>query len=77
MPSLTHPLQHSGKDITSDALEEHEGKVSLGGRNIINLRFPIDNESLAEEDQELEVLIGSLNKTCTRYKVNVFLRRPN
>ena len=25
--------------IMSDALEEHDGKVSIGGRNITNLRF--------------------------------------
>ena len=28
--------------IMSDALEEHDGKVSIGGRNITNLRFADD-----------------------------------
>ena len=28
--------------IISDALEEHDGKVSIGGRNITNLRFADD-----------------------------------
>ena len=31
------------------ALEEHDGKVSIGGRNIINLRFADDIDALAEE----------------------------
>ena len=44
----------------SDALEEHDGKVSIGGRNITNLRFAID--ALAEEEQELEALVESLDK---------------
>ena len=33
----------------SDALEEHDGKVSIGGRNITNLRFADDIDALAEE----------------------------
>ena len=28
--------------IMSEALEEHDGKVSIGGRNITNLRFADD-----------------------------------
>ena len=51
----------------SDALEEHDGKVSIGGRNITNLRFADDIDALAEEEQELEALVESLDKTCTRY----------
>ena len=53
----------------SDALEEHDGKVSIGGRNITNLRFADDIDALAEEEQELEALVESLDKTCTRYKM--------
>ena len=55
----------------SDALEEHDGKVSIGGRNITNLRFADDIDALAEEEQELEVLVESLDKTCTRYKMEI------
>ena len=36
--------------IMSDALEEHDGKVSIGGRNITNLRFANDIDALAEEE---------------------------
>ena len=48
--------------IMSDALEEHDGKVSIGGRNITNLRFADDIDALAEEEQELEALVESLDK---------------
>ena len=48
--------------IMSDALEEHAWKVSIGGRNIINLRFADDIDALAEEEQELEALVESLEK---------------
>ena len=57
--------------IMSDALEEHDGKVSIGGRNVINLRFADDIDALAEEEQELEALVESLDKTCTRYKMEI------
>ena len=55
----------------SDALEEHDGKVSIGGRNITNLRFADDIDALGEEEQELEALVESLEKTCTRYKMEI------
>ena len=52
-----------------DALEEHDGRVSIGGRNVTNLRFADDIYALAEEEQELEALIKILDKTCTMYKM--------
>ena len=36
------------KRIISDALEEHDGQVSIGDRNITNLRFANDRDALAE-----------------------------
>ena len=54
-----------------DALEEHDGKISIGGRNITNLRFSEDIDALAEEEQELEALVESLDKTCKRYKMEI------
>ena len=52
MSSVTHPLQHFSR-IMFDALEEHDGKVSIGGRNITNVWFADDIDALAEEEQEL------------------------
>ena len=46
MSSVTHPLQHFFERIMSDSLEEHDGKVSIGGRNITNLRFADDIDVL-------------------------------
>ena len=43
----------------------------MGSRNITNLRFADDIDALAEEEQELEALVESLDKTCTRYKVEI------
>ena len=57
--------------IMSDAQEEHDGKVSIGGRNITNLRFADDIDAVAEEEQELETLLESLDKTFTRYQMEL------
>ena len=55
----------------SDAPEEYDGKVSIGCRNITNLRFADGIDALAEEEQELEALVESLDKTCTKYKMEI------
>ena len=61
--------------IMSDALEEHDGEVSIGGRKNTNLRFADDIDALAEEEQELEALVESLEKTCTRYKMEISAKK--
>ena len=43
----------------------------IGDRNITNLRFADDIDALAEKEQELEALVESLDKTCTRYKMEI------
>ena len=55
----------------SDALEDHDGKVSISARNTANLRFADDIYALAEEGQEPEAVVESLDKTCTRYKMKI------
>ena len=57
--------------IMSDALEEHDVKVSIGRRNFTNLRFTDDIDALAEEEQELEALVESLDKTCAGFKMEI------
>ena len=36
----------------TDALEDHEGTVSIGGRTITNLRFADDIDGLAGEEED-------------------------
>ena len=50
----------------SDALEDHEGTVSIGGRTITNLRFADDIDGLAGEE-ELANLVERLDKASTTY----------
>ena len=46
----------------TDALEDHEGTVSCGGRTITNLRFAGDIVGLAGEEEELANLVGVLTQ---------------
>ena len=51
MPSFTHPLQHFSLSNMSNALKEHDGKVSIGGRNITNLRFADDIDAVMKKNR--------------------------
>ena len=53
------------------ALEEQDRMVITGGRNITNMRFADDIDALAEEEQEQKTLVGSPDKNCTRYKMEI------
>ena len=46
--------------IMTDALENHEGSVSIGGRTITNLRFADDIDALVGKEDELVKLINHL-----------------
>ena len=49
----------------TDALEDHEGTVSIGGRTITNLYFVDDIDGLAGEEEELAKLVERLDKAST------------
>ena len=51
----------------TDALQDHEGTVSNGGRTITNLRFADDIYGLAGEEEELANLVERLDKASTAH----------
>ena len=57
--------------IITDALEEHDIKVSIDGRNITSRRFADYIDAVAEGEPELEALAENFDKTCTRYKMEI------
>ena len=57
--------------ITTNALEDHEGTVSIGGRTITNLRFADDIDGLAGEKEELAKLVECLDKASTAYGMEI------
>ena len=54
-----------------DALEDHGGTVSIGGRTITNIRFADDIDGLAGEEEELAKLVERLDKACTAYGMGI------
>ena len=57
--------------IMTDALEDHDGTVSIGGRTITNLRFSDDIDGLAGQEQALVKLVNHLEKTSTAYGMQI------
>ena len=57
--------------IMTDALENHEGTVKIGGRTITNLRFADDIDGLAGKKEELENLVKKVETTSTAYGMEV------
>lgn len=57
--------------IMTEALDQHEGTVSIGGRTITNLRFADDIDGLAGEEQELQDLVQRLDTTSSRFGMEI------
>ena len=54
----------------TDALEDHEGTVCIGGRTITNLHFADDIDGLAGEE-ELANLVQHVDKASTAYGMEI------
>ena len=61
----------------TDALEDHEGTVSIVGRTITSLRFADDIDVLAGEEEELANLVERLDKASTLTAWISVPRRPS
>ena len=57
--------------IMTDALENHEGTVSIRGRTITHLRFADDIDGLAGEEKELAKSVERLDKASTAYGMEI------
>ena len=55
----------------ADALNDHEGTVSIGGRTITNLRFADDIDRLAGRKGWLANLVERLDKTSTAFGMQI------
>ena len=55
----------------SEVLDDHEGRVGIGGQLITNFRFADDIVVNADEEEEAGVQLGRLYKSTTRYKIEI------
>ena len=63
---LSHTLFNISQErIMTEALEDHEGTVSIRGRTITNFRFADDIDGLAGEEEEIANLVECLYKAST------------
>lgn len=61
----------------TDALENQQGAVSIGGRTITNLRFADDIDGLAGSEQKLENLVRQLDRFATAYGFEISANKTN
>ena len=59
----------------TEALGDHEGAVSTGGRTITNLRFADDIGGLAGEEEEPAKLAECLDKASTAYGMEISVEK--
>ena len=59
----------------TDALEGHEGTVSIGGRTITNPRFVDDIDGLAGEEEEMAKLVERLDRASTAYDMEISVKK--
>ena len=57
--------------IMTDALEDHQGTVSIGGRTITNLLFADGIDGLAGKEEELASLVDRLDKTSAAFGMEI------
>ena len=57
--------------IMEDALEGHEGTVSIGGRTVVNLRFADDIDRLAGKEEKLVSPVKRLDSTSTAHGMQI------
>ena len=55
----------------TDAIEDHGGTVSIGGRTITNLHFADDIDGWIGEEEELANLLERLDKASTAYSMEI------
>ena len=59
----------------TDALEDHEGTVSIGGRTISNLRFADDIDGLVRQEEEPANIVERLDKASTAYSMEISAKK--
>ena len=63
--------------IITDALEDQEGTVTIGGRTITSPCFADDIDGLAGGEEELANLVERLDKASTAYGMEISAEKTN
>lgn len=57
--------------IMTEALKNHEGSISIGGRKISNLRFADDIDAMAGSEEELAQLAGNIDGASKQFGMEI------
>lgn len=69
--SLSPTIFNIVLEIIADALDDHEGTVSIGSRKITTLRFVEYIDGLAVQEQKLVNLVNHLEDASTAYDMQI------
>ena len=71
MSTFTHSLHHKYGEDYDRRLRRSRGTVSIGCRSITSLRFAVDIDGSAREEEELAKLVERLDKASTAYGMEI------
>ena len=63
------------EDIMIGIQDEHLSTISMFGRNISNLRFADDIDSIAGSNDDLQTLINELSNSTSRYGMQISAKK--
>ena len=63
------------EDIMTHTLENYNGTISIGGRQITNLRFAEDTDGITGEEDELTQLVHNLDTAATKFGMEISARK--
>ena len=59
------------EEIMAGIQDEHISTISIGGRNLSNLRFADDIDLIAGSNDELQTLTNKLSSSASRYGMQI------
>ena len=71
LPFLSNPLQHLSRGYHDTCLENYNGTISIGGRQITYLRFADDIDGITGEEDELTTLVHNLDTAATKFGMEI------
>ena len=64
------------EDIMTHALENFNGTISIGGRQITTLRFADDIDGTTGEEDDLTKLVHNLDTAATKFGMKISAEKP-
>ena len=59
------------EDIMTQALDNYNGTIRIGGRQLTNLRFAYDIDGITGEEDELTKLVHNLDTAATQFGIEI------